>query len=74
MDENQYALNHELRMLNNDRRMTERAVDSEKNRWAEMLRGEVGNDMNDILSGKKKIESPKKKGFIHKLKKILRWN
>ena len=71
MDENEYVLSRELRMLNNDKKMTERAVDSEKNRWAEKLKGEMGNDINDVLSGKIKIKPIKKKGFIYKLKKFL---
>jgi hypothetical protein len=36
--------------------MTERAVNFEKNRWAELLKGEVGQDMKDVLSGKKKVK------------------
>jgi hypothetical protein len=51
-----YELNRELRGLKNDKIMTERAVDSEKNRWAELLKGELGQDMKDVLSGKKKVK------------------
>jgi hypothetical protein len=36
--------------------MTERAVNFEKNRWAELLKGDVGQDMKDVLSGKKKVK------------------
>jgi hypothetical protein len=36
--------------------MTERAVESEKNRWAKMLKGSVGEDIKDVLSGKKKVK------------------
>lgn len=51
-----YETNRELRGLKNDKIMTERAVESEKNRWAEKLRGNVGKDMHDVLSGKKKVK------------------
>ena len=51
-----YELNRELRGLKNDKTMTERAVESEKNRWAEMLKGSVGEDIKDVLSGKKKVK------------------
>ena len=49
-----YELNRELRGWKNDKLMTERAVESEKNRWAEMLKGELGQDIKDVVSGKKK--------------------
>ena len=58
--------------------MTERAVDSEKNRWAELLKGEIGQDMKDVLSGKKKVKlsfkekmNYKFKYYKNKLKKIF---
>ena len=44
----EYELNRELRGLKNDKIMTERAVDSEKNRWAEMLKGSLGKDIEEI--------------------------
>ena len=72
MDDNEYVLNREVRMLNNDKKMTERAVESEKNRWAELLKGEMGNDINDVLSGKVKIKPINKKSFKYKLKKFFR--
>ena len=53
---NEYELNRELRGWKNDKIMTERAVESEKNRWAEMLKGSVGEDIKDVLSGKKKVK------------------
>ena len=73
-----YELNRELRGLKNDKIMTERAVDSEKNRWAELLKGELGQDMKDVLSGKKKVKlsfkekmNYKFKYYKNKLKKIF---
>ena len=51
-----YELNRELRGWKNDKIMTERAVESERNRWANMLKGSVGQDMKDVLSGKKKVK------------------
>lgn len=76
-----YELNRELRGLKNDKIMTERAVDSEKNRWAELLKGEIGQDMKDVLSGKKKVKlsfkekmNYKFKYYKNKLKKIFNKN
>ena len=51
-----YELNRELRGWKNDKLMTERAVEFEKNRWAEMLNGELGQDIKDVVSGKKKVK------------------
>lgn len=50
-----YELYRETRGLKNDKLMTQRAVEFEKNRWAGMLKGPMGKDIDDVLSGKKKV-------------------
>jgi hypothetical protein len=76
-----YELNRELRGWKNDKIMTERAVESEKNRWAEMLKGSVGEDIKDVLSGKKKVKltfneviNYKLKFYKNKIKKMFTKN
>lgn len=76
-----YELNRELRAWKNDKLMTERAVDSEKNHWAEMLNGNVGKDIKDVLSGKKKVKltfnevlNYKLKFYKNKIKKMFSKN
>lgn len=76
-----YELNRELMGWKNDKLMTERAVDSEKNRWANMLRGSVGQDIKDVLSGKKKVKlafnevlNYKLKFYKNKIKKMFTKN
>ena len=64
----EYELNRELRGWKNDKIMTERAVESEKNRWAEMLKGSVGEDIKDVLSGKKKVKLTFNEVIKYKLK------
>lgn len=49
-------VHREVKGLNNDKIMTERAVAFERNRWAELLKGDLGQDMKDVLSGKKKVK------------------
>lgn len=73
-----YELTREIRGLNNDKIMTSRAVEFEKNRWAEKLKGSVGKDIDDVLSGKKKVKltfseviSYKLKYYKNKIKKML---
>lgn len=63
-----YELNRELRGWKNDKIMTERAVDFEKNRWAELLKGEMGKDIDDVLSGKKKVKLTFNEVLNYKLK------
>jgi len=63
-----YELNREFRGWKNDKIMTERAVDFEKNRWAELLKGEMGKDIDDVLSGKKKVRLTFNEALNYKLK------
>jgi len=77
----EYELVRELRGLKNDKLMTDRAVDFEKNRWAEMLKGDVGQDIKDVLSGKKKVKltfneviNYKLKFYKNKIKKMFTKN
>lgn len=65
------TLSGELQGLKNDIKMTERAVASQQNRWAENLRGTMGDDINDVLSGKKKVTVPFKLKVKYKLDKII---
>lgn len=81
MENNSYELNRELRGLKNDKIMTERAVESEKNRWAEMLKGSLGQDIKDVINGKKKVKltfnevlNYKLKFYKNKIKKMFTKN
>ena len=69
-------LTRELDGLSNDRKMTNLAVDSKKREIADMLSsGGVGYDMKEVLSGRRKIEVPKKervKFKINSFQSILR--
>ena len=51
-----FQINIELRGLNNDKKITELAVKSQQIKWAELLKGNVGKDINDVLSGKVKVK------------------
>jgi len=73
-----FQVYRELRGWKNDRMMTERAVESERDKWAEMLKGEMGQDIKDVLSGKIKVKltfseviNYKLKFYKNKLKKML---
>ena len=51
-----FQINRELRGLNNDKKITELAVKSQQIKWAELLKGNVGKDINDVLSGKVEVK------------------
>jgi hypothetical protein len=48
-------LETEVKGLQNDRRMTDVAVKSVKEEMKQSLLGEMGEDMMDVLNGKKKV-------------------
>jgi hypothetical protein len=54
------SITKELQGLKNDIAMTERAVASQQSRWASNLTGNMGEDINAVLSGKKKVKVPLK--------------
>lgn len=70
------ALGKELRGLRNDKKMTERVIDCQKQEMLKQLKGEMGEDMMAVLNGEKKVELGKleKKKFQIKLffRKIFR--
>lgn len=70
------ALDKELRGLRNDKKMTERVIDCQKQEMLKQLKGEMGDDMMAVLNGEKKVELGKleKKKFQLKLffRKIFR--
>lgn len=70
MDSETIAVRKELRSLENDKKMTQLAIKNEQNKIAEKLKGSMGNDMEDVLSGKTKV----KLSFFERLKyKINFW-
>ena len=51
-----FQINRELRGLNNDKKITELAVKSQQIKWAELFKGNVGKDINAVLSGRVKVK------------------
>lgn len=63
-------LNREVRNLENDKKMSILAIKNEQEKMARMLRGSMGKDIDDVLSGKVKV----KLSFFEKMKyKINFW-
>jgi putative sterol carrier protein len=49
-------INQELISLESERRMGEVAIKAHQNTLSAMLNGSMGQDINDVLSGKKKVK------------------
>ena len=64
-------VNKELRGLESDRLMTKLAVENERNRYADLLRGNMGKDIDDVLSGKIVVKLTRRKKLKYKLKSFF---
>ena len=62
------SLARELRGLDNDRIMTQRIIKTQQEAWIRSLNGKLGEDMRDVLNGKKTVKVP------WKMKLKYRWN
>lgn len=60
-------LNRELEGLKNDKALYEVELENERKKYAEMLRNDLGKDINDVLHGKIKV----KLTFKEKLKYFI---
>lgn len=65
-----YNLHRELRGYKNDKMMSQRAVNFERNKWARLLNGEMGKDIDNVLSGKVKVKLTFKEIVSYKLKRL----
>ena len=54
--ENDIEYLKELRALKGEKTIGEMALNGKQTELAERLRGEMGQDINDVLSGKKKVK------------------
>lgn len=64
------GVNRELRELENERKLHRIVLKSEQEKIAKMLKGDMGKDMKDVISGKKRVRMP----FFQMLKyKINYW-
>ena len=63
----------ELTTLESEKRMDALALKGLQYSIAEQLNGSMGRDMNEVLSGKKKVELTFLTKVRHKLKTFLSW-
>lgn len=70
MNEDEYALSKEIRGYESDKKMTERAVSAAQNKWKELLNGEMGKDIKDVMSGKKKVKLTLKENISYRWRNI----
>lgn len=67
MSENKYELFKELRGLENDRLMNERILDGVRGDIAKKLNGLMGDDIKDVLEGKKVVKLTFKEKIKYKV-------
>jgi len=67
MSENKYELFKELRGLENDRLMNERILDGVRGDIAKTLNGLMGDDIKDVLEGKKVVKLTFKEKIKYKV-------
>lgn len=61
----------ELTSLESEKRMGEVAIKGKQSMMAEMLKGSMGKDMDDVLSGRKSVTMPRKERTKHWLRWLL---
>lgn len=68
-------MDDELDRLRRERVGKEVAIRGQQSYYAELLKGSMGQDMKDVLSGKKKIKPPKRHRIRNFFRKIFSiWN
>ena len=67
MSENKYELFKELRGLENDRLMNDRILDGVRGDIAKKLNGLMGDDIKDVLEGKKVVKLTFKEKIKYKI-------
>lgn len=62
----------ELGLLKSDRNISKKMLESTRNMYAEKLKGKLGNDIDDVLSGRKKVKLSLRERTKYFIDKILR--
>ena len=65
-------IDRELTSLKSEKRMSEMAIKGYQNELAKKLNGSMGNDMMDVLSGKKFVKLTKWQKFRYKFDNFLK--
>lgn len=65
-------IDRELTSLKSEKRMSEMAIKGYQNELAKRLNGSMGNDMMDVLSGKKFVKLTKWQKFRYKFDNFLK--
>lgn len=65
------ALAREMRELNSEKNIQNIVLNAEKEKYANLLRSEMGQDIKDVLSGKKVVKMSKWEIFKYKFNYYL---
>lgn len=64
-------LNREYRELENEKKLYNRIIKSEQETFAKSLKGSIGKDMEEVLTGKKVVKLSLIETINYKIKKFL---
>lgn len=65
-----YEITRELNSLKGEKAVGELMLKGHRNSIAEQLRGDMGSDMMEVLSGRKKVKLSWKYKLIHKINRL----
>lgn len=75
---NEFELEREIRTLNSEIEKSASAIEGRRNKYAEMLLGDMGKDIDAVLSGKVKVKLSFKdkvkykiRGFFHSIMRFF---
>lgn len=67
-ENNSAELEREFIALESERQKSAAAIENRRNKYAEMLLGDMGKDIDNVLSGKVKVKLPMKDRIKYKVR------
>lgn len=71
MDLEQFEISREIKEYNDEKKTFETALRNEQIKLAQMLKGEMGQDIQNVLSGKTKVKLPLLKRIKYSIKNFF---
>lgn len=66
-----WNIERELKGLEKDRELSEKALESHKERYAQMMREGIGEDIDAVLSGKRTVKLSFKERVKYRTRRIM---
>ena len=65
---NEYSLSRELKMLESERNLSKLAIKGERDKYARMLNGAMGKDLEDVINGRSEVRLSLKEKLGYKIR------